>query len=96
MTWFVEVSSVGFINASVSDVRNGLLGYVTCVIGEMLLLDGITLRRTRDGRMTLSYPSRRDASGRQHAIVRPLNDQARRDLERQIFEKLGIEQEVTK
>ena len=89
-----EITSAAFTNASHSDVRAGLIGYVTCVLNDTLLLDGITLRRTQAGRLTLSYPARRDGAGRQHHVVRPLDDDARRDLERQIFAKLGVEQEV--
>lgn len=90
----LRITSVGFTSASPTDVRTGLLGWVTCVIDDALLIDGITLRRTADGRITLSYPARRDGSGRQHFFVRPLDDDARRYLERQIFAKLGVEHEV--
>lgn len=89
-----NVTGVGFVAASRSDTRTGLLGYVSCVVGDLLLLDGITLRRTADGRLTLSYPARRDSAGRQHPYVRPLDDDARRELERQIFAKLGADLEA--
>ena len=91
----LAVTSAGLISASESDTRAGLLGYVSCVVGDVLLLDGITLRRTSDGRLTLSYPARRDSRGRQHAYVRPIDDASRRDLEAQIFARLGIEQEAS-
>ena len=31
---------------------------------------------------------------RQHFLVRPVNDSVRRDLERQVFEALGLQQEA--
>jgi hypothetical protein len=49
---------------------NGLLGYISCTVAG-LRLDGITLRRRRDGSLGVSYPCRRDRRGRRHAIVRP-------------------------
>ncbi len=88
------VTSLAFANASTSEVSSGLLGYVSCVVGDVLLLDGITLRRTRQGRLTLSFPARRDSTGKQHPYIRPLNEAARRNIEDQIFAKLGIEQET--
>jgi hypothetical protein len=49
---------------------NGLLGYVSCTVAG-LHLDGLTLRRTRGGRLAVSFPCRRDRRGRRHPIVRP-------------------------
>lgn len=49
---------------------NGLLGFVSCSVAG-LCLDGLTLRRTRQGRLAVSFPCRRDRSGRKHPIVRP-------------------------
>ena len=90
----LRITSVGFTNASSADIRTGLLGWLTFVLNDTLMVDGVTVRRTREGRTTLSYPARRDAAGQQHFFIRPIDDGARHDLERQIFAKLGIEQEV--
>ena len=90
----LRITNVGLVCASPAEVRTGLLGYVTCVVDDALMLDGITLRRTQAGRLTLSYPARRDRTGNQHHVVRPINDEARRDLEDQVFRALGIAQEV--
>jgi len=49
--------------------KNGLLGYVSCTVAN-LRIDGLTLRRTRDGRFAISFPCRRDGHGRKHPIVR--------------------------
>ena len=74
--------------------RTGLLGWLSCTLNGSLRLEGLTLRKTlEDGRLTISYPAaRRDAMGRQHFYVRPLGDQARRDLEFQILQALGLEE----
>ena len=78
------ISSVRFAPASGADQRTGLLGFVTFTRGD-LVLDGITVRRTCEGRLTLSFPARRGRCGEQHAYIRPLDDRARRDIERQIL-----------
>ncbi len=49
---------------------NGLLGYLSLTVAG-LHLDGLTLHRTRSGRFAVSFPCRRDGSGRKHPIVRP-------------------------
>ena len=85
------VTSIGFTGASDSDVREGLVGFVTCVIGGVLQLDGICLRMTADRRPTLSFPARTDRLGRKHAYVRPVDDAARRAVEAAVFEALGVD-----
>lgn len=88
----VTISEVRLTEAPFEEARSGLLGWVTCTVNDTLRLDGITLRRTADGRLTLSFPARRDSTGRQHAIVRPIDDRTRRELERQVFRALGFEE----
>ncbi len=93
MTTGLHITSVAFINARPADVRTGLLGWVTCVLNHAVLLDGITLRRTADGQLALSYPARRDRTGNQHPYIRPLDDAARQHLEREIFKALRCDSE---
>jgi len=73
-------------------VETGLIGFVTCTINSSLQLDGLMLRRTRDGRLTISFPARRDTAGRQYHFLRPLNDQIRREIEDQILRSLGMKE----
>lgn len=74
--------------ASAADVRSGLLGFVAAQYGN-LILDCLAVRRTADGRIVLSYPARTDRGGRRHAIVRPLDDAAREELEREVLRQIG-------
>ena len=60
-----------------------------------LRLDGLALRRTADGRLSLSFPARRDTAGKQHPYLRPVDDAARRDIEHQIFTALGLGEHAT-
>jgi hypothetical protein len=89
------ISGVGFTKATADDERRGLLGYVTLTFADLLLLDGITLRATDSGRHALSFPCRTDNAGRRHPYFRPIDDRARRLIERAVFNALGIEQEAT-
>lgn len=58
----------------------GLLGWVSFRHGA-LRLDGVGVRRTREGRLALSFPVRHDRAGRQHDVVRPMDAAARRAIE---------------
>jgi len=84
------VTDVRMLEASPAEVRRGLLGFITCTLGGRILLDGLTLRRSRAGRLYVSFPRPRDAYGRERAVVRPLNASAQREIEAQTFLALGI------
>lgn len=76
-----------WIRASDSDASDGLIGFLSFFVGD-LIVDNVTLRRTRDGRFVLSWPARTDKQGRKHSSVRPITDEARQRIERQVFAEL--------
>jgi hypothetical protein len=82
-----------WVRGTDAEVRTGLLGYLSVQLGP-LLLDGITLRQTAEGRLTLSFPARTDRAGRRHSYVRPVDDAARQAIEREILGQLGQREEV--
>ncbi len=86
----MKVSEVRFKCADSSQSATGLLGYITCVLDGKLRMDGITLRRTADGRLCLSYPARRDREGRDHPYMRPIDHATRIEIEGQVFNQLSI------
>ena len=90
----LELSQVKFHSASLADQENGLLGFVSCVLDGRLHLDGITVRRTQNARLTLSFPARTDRRGSRHFLVRPVDDCARREIELRVFRCLGMDPEV--
>ncbi len=86
----MNFSVLTFTSASPADVQQGLLGWLSVRVDDSLVLDGIALRRTRNGQLALSFPERRDSNGRRHPLVRPLDDDARQAIERQVFRALGV------
>jgi DNA-binding cell septation regulator SpoVG len=86
----LPISSIRATPAPPAVARSGLLAWVSCIVGGELLIDGLALRRTVDGRLTLSFPSRRDRAGREHAYVRPLGDGVRQAIERQVLDALDL------
>ncbi len=83
-------SSVKFVPARDADKQRGLLGFVTCVAGN-LVLDGIAVRRTQEGQLTLSFPERRGRGGERYPYIRPLDDDARRAIEREILGAINLD-----
>ena len=80
-----------FTAASAADAATGLLGWVTCTYGD-LALDGITLRRTADRRLVLSFPVREDGAGRRHPVFRPVDEAARAAITSAILQGLNMGQ----
>ena len=85
----VRISEVRFVSGPPADARDGLIGWVSCIINRAIHIDGICLRRTLNGRLTLSFPGRCDRAGPRHYYVRPLNERSRRDIEHQVLRALG-------
>ena len=84
------ITDIRFSAAPATDVACGLLGWVSCVLNGSFHIDGISLRRTVDDRLALSFPARIDRTGQKHFFLRPLDDSARRETEHQIFTALGL------
>lgn len=84
------VTETRFTASTPADRETGLFGYVVVTLNGHLQIDGIALRRTLDGRMTISWPDRRTASGRPGVSVRPLDRETQEDLERQVLSALGF------
>lgn len=86
-----RVSNVKFTRAPRGDIERGLLGWLAFDVGGTWHVDGVVLRRTREGRPTLAFPARIDRAGREHPYLRPTCDQARRAIERAVLAELGLE-----
>ncbi len=79
-----------WVRGSADDERQGLLGFLSVACGPWIF-DGITLRRTADGRLAISFPARSDRSGRKHAFIRPVDNATREAIERELLGQLARE-----
>jgi len=77
----VTVHDLRFTPAPRRDRRTGLLGWVAFRIGAGWRADGVAVRRTRRGRLALSYPARIDGAGREHPFLLPACDGTRLEVE---------------
>jgi len=83
----VAITNLHVVPAGDADRARGLLGFASFTLGSFRL-DSVALRRTRDGRFALSFPVRHDRSGRQHSIIRPVDDATRRAIEAAVLASL--------
>lgn len=79
------VSNVHYHGANDRDIATGLIAFLDFVLNDAVLFTGVTLRRTRTGRLALSFPMRRE-----RAIAAPIDDESREIIERQVFTALGL------
>ena len=86
------ITEIKFKSSNAEEKDGGLIGWVSLVLNGSIKIDGISLRRTADDRLTLSYPTHRDGAGHQHYYVRPLTDVIRREIEHEVFTAMGIDQ----
>ena len=93
MTDQIDIRIRSWVRGTDAEIRTGLLGYLSVLYGD-LVIDGLVLRRTAAGRLTLSYPSRSDRAGRRHFVVRPDGDEARRRIERAVFSQATVAEAV--
>jgi hypothetical protein len=73
-----------WVKASESDIRTGLLGFLSVHYGD-LVLDGLYL---------ISFPARSDRSGRKHPYIRPADDEVRQRVERELLRQLAEREEA--
>jgi len=67
----------------------GFLGHARGRLGPVLI--DLVIRRTATGRLTVVFPTRRDASGREHPIVRPVDRASREAIRQQVLAAAGLE-----
>jgi DNA-binding cell septation regulator SpoVG len=82
----VTVTDLHLVAATEADRASGLLYFATFTLGVLEV--HVTVRRTRGGRIVLSFPCRHDRAGRQWPLVRPINDEARQAIEAAVVAKV--------
>ena len=89
----LRIADIRFTSSTGSEVERGMLGYVSFLLDGRIYLDGVTVHRTRDGELTLSFPAKLGRRGREWPYVRPIDNETRRAIEAQVFAALGLTSE---
>ncbi len=79
--------------ATSAERSTGLLGFLEFDLAGLVRIDGVALRRTRDNRVVLAFPKRRDRQGVQHELVRPVDDATRNAITRAVIAAIDVQGE---
>jgi DNA-binding cell septation regulator SpoVG len=78
------IADLRFTPTSPAVAESGLLAWASCRLGP-IRVQGLAVRRTLSGHLSVTFPSRRDRRGRKHEIVAPLDRATRREIEAAIL-----------
>jgi DNA-binding cell septation regulator SpoVG len=84
----LRITAAHLTRVASEEGARGLLGWARVELNGMLALHSVAIRRSRRGRLVVSFPRRRDRRGRSHCTVAPLSPEAHATLERAILELL--------
>lgn len=87
MPELLSITDLRFMPAQPGRDRPGLIGWASATV-DGWRIDGLTVRRTREGRTIVTFPSRRDAAGRLHPIVEPTCAEDRKNIKAYILAEL--------
>ena len=90
----LSISEVRFVAANPRLRETGVEGWTSFTLSDRLRVDGVAVRRDREGRRYLAFPSRWDEAGREHPFIRPLGPDDRAEVERRVFEAIRISLEA--
>jgi len=74
----------------VEDGTEGLKAWASCVVSGAIKLDNIAIRRSQDGSLFLTYPSKQSRKGPRHPYFHPITPEASKAVEDAILTRLAI------
>lgn len=80
----ITISDIRFYPCRREDRVSGLRGWATFVVDGAWILDSVAVRRARDGRGVISFPTRLDNNRVEHVLVRPVSNAVRSEVEAQV------------
>ena len=86
----ITLNEFKFSAANRMEMKTGLLGWIAFTVNGTLRVDGVTLRKTAEGRLTLSFPAKTSRDGRKRPILWPISNTAREAIESLVFSQLHL------
>ena len=81
---WLPIGDISIARAPRDRTDAGLLAWASAIVGPFRI-DGIAVRRNREGRLGISFPARRDRHGDLHYVVAPLTEDLRSRIERAVL-----------
>lgn len=85
----LRVTFLEVVPADDASRDRGVIAWLSFVVGDGLLVDGVAFRMTAQGRPEFTWPGRYDGVGILRHTVRPLTDGVREDIEAQLLRQIG-------
>ncbi|MFH1539956.1 MAG: hypothetical protein ABIH66_13465 [bacterium] len=79
--------SVKFVDQVAED---GIVAWVSCVLGDGLYLNNIAVRRRNDGRHVLSFPEKKNGGNGLFFYFKPVTPEMYDEFERAILKNLDL------
>lgn len=76
-----NITSVQLTRAPAELRATGLLYWAKCRVDDRWQLDGLGIRRTARGTTIVTFPSRKDGTGRERPYIAPLDAETRQAVE---------------
>lgn len=83
-----SITNVQLHRASEEKRSTGLLYWASCRVDGRWALNGLAIRRTLKGATVVTFPSRRDSTGRDRPYITPLDAETREAVEEALLEEL--------
>ena len=74
----------------VDQSEDGLIGWASCVVNGSLFLNNIAIRKSREGKVILTFPAMRSKGDSKYFFFNPISHEAARVLEEAIIDKLKL------
>lgn len=85
----LRITDIRFCAASAEQQREGLEGWVRCVVNDWLRLDSLQIRRRADGTLAMFFPEHVDRQDRAHALVWPIRAEDREEMAARVLCELS-------
>jgi hypothetical protein len=85
----LRVTSLRVVPAHHADRNRGVIAWLSFVVGDGLLVDGVAFRVTEEGHPVFAWPGRKDGVGLRRYWVRPQRDDAKQEIEAQLLRQIG-------
>ena len=70
--------------------EDGLIGWASCVVNGSLYLNNIAIRKSREGKVILTFPAKKSKGDSKYFFFNPISHDAARILEEAIIDKLKL------
>nr|BDD45327.1 hypothetical protein 5 [Elusimicrobiota bacterium] len=73
----------------IDESEDGLIGWASCIVNDLLYLNNIAIRHNREGKVVLTFPVKKSKSEQKYFYFKPIRHEAAEALKDAIVSKLN-------